>query len=184
MEISCCRYKYEDVVNPWMANGAVQGSRKPEWKRCNPTGSPKNIAEMIDSTSLLQEPVNFTYGPLTFKVKRCANASSEDGEETLELRYDADPTSTYQITAFAFYPQAQMNSSWGCGEFLAIMEDNPHVGISKKVRPEVVWRMGIRRQLELMGRAHEEYLVVTLVGNPVNVQEILITNASVVYSTE
>ena len=164
-----------------MANGAVQGSRKPEWKRCNPKGSPKN---MIDSTSLLQEPVNFTYGPLTFKVKRCANASAQKGEETLELRFNADQTMIYFITAYAFYPQAQMGASLSCGEYLGDTGNFGHVGISQKLRPEVVWQMGIRQQLELMGRAHEEYLVVTLVGDTANVKEMLFTAASVVYSTE
>ena len=182
-EISVCRYKYQEVANPWAANGAVQGISKPEWKVCNPKSSPKEIAEVIGKTGPLQGPVNFTTGPLTFKVKRNLNCSSEDGEELLEVRANVDYTQLFLITAFAYLPDATMDTWLGCGEYLGYTGNFPHVGISQKLRPEFVWRLGIRRQLELMGREHEEYIVVTLTGPVVNEStNVTFTGASVVYS--
>jgi hypothetical protein len=181
-EASVCRYKYQEVANPWAANGAVQGDSKPDWKVCNLKSSPTEIADLIEKTGPLQGPVNFTTGPLTFKVKRNLNSSSEDGEELLEVRANVDYTQLFLITAFAYLPDATMDTWLGCGEYLGDTGNFPHVGISQKLRPEFVWRLGIRRQLELMGREHEEYIVVTLTGPVVNESNVTFTGASVVYS--
>jgi hypothetical protein len=129
-------------------------------------------------------PVNFTLGPLTFKVRRNLNSSSEDGEEQLEVRANVDYTQVYSLTAFAFWPEVVAGSSVGCGDFLGDMGNFPHVGISQKLKPQLVWRMGIRRQLELMGWGHEEYIMVTLAGDPQNPTPLVMTGASVIYSKE
>jgi hypothetical protein len=171
-------------VNPWVENGAVRENSKPEWTKCNSKLSPEAIAELIEKTGPLQGPVNFTLGPLTFKVRRNLNSSSEDGEEQLEVRANVDYTQVYSLMAFAFWPEAVAGSSVGCGEFLGDMGNFPHVGISQKLKPQLVWRMGIRRQLELMGWGHEEYIMVTLAGDPQNPTPLVMTGASVIYSKE
>jgi hypothetical protein len=58
--------------------------------------------------------------------------------------------------AFAYLPDATMDTWLGCGEYLGYTENFPHLEISQKLRSEFVWRLGIWRQLELMGREHEE----------------------------
>ena len=180
----CFRYTYQDVVNPWVANGAVRENSKPKWKRCNPKSSPAEIAILIENTKPLQDPVNFTTGPLTFKVQRNPNCStSEYGEEMLEVRAKVDYMELFSITAYAFHPAAWMGESLGCGEFLGTTANFPHVGTSPKLQEAgLVWRMGIRRQLEVMGRAEFEYIVVTLAGSEANQHNITFTDASVIYS--
>jgi hypothetical protein len=56
--------------------------------------------------------------------------------------------------------------------------------MSQNIPPGFVWRVGIRRQLELMGVDHLEYVVVTLIGSELKQKDILLTSVKVVYSKE
>ena len=181
-----CRYKYQEVANPWLANGAAPGNFNSEWKMCNSEiNSRSQIAALIANTKPLQDPVNFTMGPLTFKVERNPNCSPEYGEEMLEVIAEVDNREPFAITAYAFHPEASIDESFGCGEYLGNMGSAPHRGMSPTLRQgEFVMRIGIRRQLELIGMEHEASLVVTLTGSAENLKSILITGARVIYSKE
>lgn len=184
------RYTYEEVPNPWLHHGAVREHSKPNWNICNPKNSPSELATLIENTKPFKGPLNFTKGPHTFKVRRYPNRTSSDyGEEVLEIRGDVDFSEfvkgdVLSITAFAFHPEAQIDESMGCAEYLGVRWLFTHVGISENYPPQDVWRTGIRHQLELMGTDHLEYLVVTLVGSADSVHSIQFTSARVDYSKD
>jgi hypothetical protein len=164
-------------------NGAVREDSKPESNKCSTKYS--EIANMVETTELFGAPVNFSLGPATFKLRRHPKAnSSSHGEEMLELRGDTDYTEYCVTTAFAFFPDAQLESSLGCAEFLGINGFGPHIGMSQNIPHGFVWRIGIRRQLELMGVDHLDYVVLTLIGSELNQKNILLTSAKVIYSNE
>ena len=129
-------------------------------------------------------------GPLTFKVKRRPNLNENHGEEMLELKV-ANFTwhKQHTINLFAYLPVAQYeNTSIGCHEYLGTLQNFPHPGASPDMNYEMVYRVGIRRKLENMGRAHLKQLVITLVGqsyaSPTSPGEsgMNITSAKVIYS--
>ncbi|KAG0613426.1 hypothetical protein M758_6G101900 [Ceratodon purpureus] len=186
LQLDLLGYKYQEVANPWLANGAAPGNFNIVWKMCNSEiNSRGKIAALIANTKPLQDPVNFTMGPLTFKVERNPNCSSEYGEEMLEVIAEVDNREPFAITAYAFHPEASIDESFGCGEYLGNMGSAPHRGMSPTLRQgEFVMRIGIRRQLELIGMEHEASLVVTLTGSAENLKSILITGARVIYSKE
>lgn len=185
LQIDQLRYTYQEVSNPWLSDGAVREDSKAERNKCNMRSSSQSeIASMVETTELFQGPVRFYLGPVTFKLRRQANVSLEHGEEMMELRYDMNYAEYSLMTAFAFHPDAQLETSLGCVELLGINGHSPHVGISQTMPPERVYRVGIRRQLELMGMDHLDYVVVTLTGSERNQKNIVLTSASVIYSKE
>jgi hypothetical protein len=139
---------------------------------------------MVETTELFQGPLSFSLGPVTFKLRRHANASSEHGEEMMELRGEIDYAEFFLMTAFAFHPDAQLETSLGCAELLGVNGHSPHIGMSQNMPPDRVWRVGIRRQLELIGMDHLDYIVVTLTGSELNQKGIVLTSANVIYSKE
>lgn len=181
-----------------MRNGSVhENASDPVRNICNPRNSPGEIAALIEATEPFQGPVNFTKGPLTFKLRRDSNFNTtastgeEELEEILEIRGDVDYArlehgEMLAMTAFAFHPAAAVDESLGCAEYLGARWLFTHVGISPDYPPQDVWRMGIRHQLRLMGTDNLDYLVVTLTGSSAASPNhgILLTSARIIYSKE
>lgn len=109
-------------------------------------------------------------------------------EEILELKGEMDWTIRLRgLCAWAFLPDSIYNTtSWGCAELLECTTTTPHIGMSMKVPHEFVWRMGIGRKLELVGRGDVDEVVVTLTSAPVNQTGesvgFLLSHAAIVYS--
>jgi len=158
-------------------------------KICNPNNSTAELAALVEATQPFAGPVNFTTGPLTFKVRRQRPQEFETGEEILELRGDVDYSrmrigEMLSMTAYAFHPAAPADESLGCAELLGVRWVFTHVGISPQYPRQDLWRMGIRHQLQLMGTEDLDYLVVTITGSAASSHGIVFTNVSIIYSEE
>lgn len=175
-----------------MEKGAPQLNGDPSWAFCAPDPSEKAISRIIRKAPRFKAPMNVVQGPLTFKVKRHPDTDESHGEEMLELKM-ANFTwhKQHTLDLFAYLPTSNFeNTSIGCHEYLGTLQNFPHPGASPNMTYEMVFRIGIRRKLELMGRAHLKQLVVTLVGqsyaSPTSPGEsgMNITSAKVMYSKD
>ena len=166
----------------------------PSWEFCSNNPSESATARLIANTTTFKAPVYVKYGPVTFKVRRRTDMNESHGEEMLELRV-ANFTWHMQHTLnlFAYLDLANASyasTSIGCVEYIGTLQSFPHPGISPNMTSEMVFRIGIRRKLELMGRANLNQFVVTMVGQyyvgPTSPGEsgINITSAKIIYSTQ
>lgn len=113
------------------------------------------------------------------------------GEEMLELRIrNFTWHRQHTIDLFAYLSNATYETtSVGCLEYIGTLQSFPHPGMSPNMTSEMVYRAGIRRKLELMGRTHLSHVVVTLVGQsyvgPTSPGEsgLNITSAKIIYAT-
>lgn len=116
--------------------------------------------------------------------------SDRHGEEMLELTAKFDWHTQHLQNILAYMPNATFaGTSVGCKEFLGNLFSFPHVGQSPLLAPKMTFRIGIRKKLELMGRQHLKWVVITLVGDipapPVPGEAgFELTGARIVYSKE
>lgn len=165
LDLDLLRVKYQELPMAWTDKGTVTEGSKPTWSFCNPKSSESDIAEMVKNTPRFKEPVWLKEGPVTFKLKRRPWLSDRHGEELLQIKANFPWNSSHLINVFAFLPDANYEtSSIGCLEYIGNLLSFPHVGQAPAVPPVVNFKMGIRRKLELMGRAHLKEIVITLVG--------------------
>jgi polyphenol oxidase len=161
LNLGLLRYKYQEMPTKW----ATQGAGDPSWKFCSNKTTSADDAALIASTPRFNGPYYHKTGPTTFKIKRKPYISESHGEEMLELKAKFDWHKQHLQNIFAFLPNSTYETtSIGCAEFIGNMFSFPHVGMSPELAPEMTFRIGIRRKLELMGRAHLKELVITLVG--------------------
>jgi len=161
LDLDLLRYKYQDLPTRWTNQPAID----PNWAFCNPSSSPSDIAALTASTPRFKAPLSIKSGPTTFKIKRRPNMSARHGEEMLELKATFDWRAQHSQNIFLFLPNSTYaDTSIGCKEFLGNLFSFPHVGQSPNLKPEMTFRIGIRRKLELMQRANLEELVLTMVG--------------------
>jgi hypothetical protein len=109
------------------------------WKLCNPRASAADDEALIAATPWFDSSYAIKTGPTTFKIKRrggmCRSVtarrcwSSMQGEVRLARTASAE--------------QLRVSD---------VRRDVPHVGMSPELRPEMTFRIGIRRKLELIGK--------------------------------
>lgn len=186
LDLGLLRYKYEDVPTPYTNQPAID----PTWPFCNPASSASDIAALAAATPSFKAPLHIQHGPTTFKVKRGPSLSARHGEEILELKVQLNSREEHLQSIFLFLPNATYdNTSIGCKEFLGNLFSFPHAGQSPELKPEMTYRVGIRRKLELMQRTDVDELVLTMVGeltsaNVVGEAGFNLTGARVVYSKQ
>lgn len=161
LDLGLLRYKYQELPTPWTNQPAIDTN----WTFCNPASSPSDIAALTAATPRFKAPLYTKSGPTTFKIKRRPNMSARHGEEMLELKARFNWHEEHLQNIFLFLPNSTYDfTSIGCKEFLGNLFSFPHVGQSPELKPEMTFRIGIRKKLELMQRANLEELVVTMVG--------------------
>ncbi|KAG0554411.1 hypothetical protein KC19_12G089700 [Ceratodon purpureus] len=184
LDLNLLRYKYQEMPAKW----ATQGLNDPTWTFCSPTPTPADDAALIAATPRFNGSLAILSGPTTFKLKRRPSLSARHGEEMLELKAKLDFHTQHMQNIFAFLPNSTyQNTSIGCMEFIGCMFSIPHVGMSPDLKPEFTFRIGIRRKLELMGRAHLKDIVITLAGEksapPIPGESgFELTSAKIIYS--
>lgn len=155
------------------------------WDFCSNFDDSNNgsaVEALIASTKELRAPVNFTTGPLTFRVKRTMGRSRPHGtEEILQIQSEVDHTKTALWNAFLFFPNATWDTSESCIEFVGLLQAATHTGVSSQIPPQLLFQVGIEQKLRDMGRDALSSVVVTLVG-PAGQPVIRIKSAEIVYS--
>lgn len=189
LDLDLLRYKYTNSSADWVENGAVSKAAGPQWKHCNPNATAADDDALIAATPAFNGFLFVKSAPTTFKLKREPYRSELHGEELLELKGKLDWHQRHLQNIFVFLPNSTYETtSIGCLEFIGNMFSFPHPGMSPDLQPELTFRFGIRRKLEVMGRANLTEIVITMVGENAAPPFIAgeagfnLTSAKIVYS--